>query len=141
MPSGNKILVNVFNWGMTLRILISGYQRTEGLCGSFDDNRSNDLQIRGSSQTSSNLNAVIDSWRYATVFSNNSTCVRERHIDHFAAVIKKNHATVDCSRRRGRSPKSWKENIKEWTGQSMPQLLRVCQEYRNDAWALRELVS
>ena len=33
--------------------------------------------------------------------------------------------TVNGSRGRGRSRKSWKDNIKEWTGQSMSSLLRI----------------
>ena len=32
---------------------------------------------------------------------------------------------VDGSRRRGIPRKSWKDNIKEWTGQSMSSLLRI----------------
>ena len=32
---------------------------------------------------------------------------------------------VDVRRRRGRACKSWKDNIKEWTGQSMSSLLRI----------------
>ena len=33
--------------------------------------------------------------------------------------------TVDGSRRRGRPHKSWKDNMKEWTGQSMSSLLHI----------------
>ena len=33
--------------------------------------------------------------------------------------------TVDGSRRRRRPRKSWKDNINEWTGQSMSSLLRI----------------
>ena len=36
--------------------------------------------------------------------------------------------TVDGSRRRARSRKSWKDNIKERTGQSMSSLLRIADD-------------
>ena len=38
------------------------------------------------------------------------------------------HGTVDGNRRRGRSRKSWKDSIKEWTGQSMLSLLRIADD-------------
>ena len=41
--------------------------------------------------------------------------------------------SVDGRRRRGRSRKSWKDNIKEWTGQSMSRLLGVAEDRRR--WA------
>jgi hypothetical protein len=41
--------------------------------------------------------------------------------------------TVDGKRRRGRPRKSWRDNIKEWTGQSMSSLLRVAEDRRR--WA------
>ena len=59
--------------------------------------------------------------------------------------------------RTGRPRKSWNDNNKEWTGQSMSSLLRIgddkscwavitadrgiCRSTLNDAWASRELVS
>ena len=63
---------------------------------------------------------------------------------------------MDGSRRRGRPRKSWKSNIKEWTGQSMSSLLRIADDISrwaaitvdasvgvapNDASASQELVS
>ena len=62
--------------------------------------------------------------------------------------------TVDDSRRTGRQQKSWKDNIKEWTGQSLSLLLRIADDRSrwaiiaaqtsvgvpNGAWASRELV-
>ena len=57
--------------------------------------------------------------------------------------------TVDGSRRRGIHCKSWKENIKKWTGQSMSSWLRMTEadglssqrmhpsEYPQDAWVSR----
>ena len=63
--------------------------------------------------------------------------------------------SVDGKRRRGRPRKSWKDNIKEWPGQSMSSLLRVAENrrrwaavtaevsvggYSNDAWASRVLI-
>ena len=61
---------------------------------------------------------------------------------------------MDGRRRRGRPRKSWNDNIKEWTGQSMSSLLRVAKDrvdgrlsqrrhlsgYPNDAWASRVLI-
>ena len=61
---------------------------------------------------------------------------------------------MDGRRRRGRPRKSWKDNIEEWTGQSMSSLLYVAADrrrwatitaeasvgYPNDAWASRVLI-
>ena len=61
---------------------------------------------------------------------------------------------MDGRRRRGKPGKSWKDNIKEWTGQLMSSLLRVAEDrrrwaaitveapvgYPNDAWASRVLI-
>ena len=41
---------------------------------------------------------------------------------------------MDGSRRRGRPHKSWKDNIKEWTGQSMSSLLRIADD--RGRWAV-----
>ena len=38
--------------------------------------------------------------------------------------------SVDGRRHRDRPCKSWKDNIKEWTGQSMSSLLRVAEDRR-----------
>jgi len=40
---------------------------------------------------------------------------------------------VNGGRRRGRPRKLWKDNIEEWTGQSMSSLLRVAED--RDRWA------
>ena len=42
--------------------------------------------------------------------------------------------TVDGSRRTGRPRKSQKDNIKEWTGQSMSSLLRIADD--RGRWAV-----
>ena len=59
--------------------------------------------------------------------------------------------TADGSRCRGRPRKSWRDNINEWTGQSLSTLLRIAdaevergplqsvEVSPNDAWTLREL--
>ena len=41
--------------------------------------------------------------------------------------------TVDGRRRRGRPRKSWKDNINEWTGQSLSSLLRIVDD--RSRWA------
>ena len=38
------------------------------------------------------------------------------------------HGTADGSRRRRRPRKSWRDSIKEWTGQSLSSLLRIVDE-------------
>ena len=50
--------------------------------------------------------------------------------------------TADGSRRTGRPRKSWRDNIKEWTGKSLPSLLlrKRLSEYPNDAWGSPVLV-
>ena len=40
------------------------------------------------------------------------------------------HGSVDGRRRKGRPRKSWKDNINDLTGQSMPSLLRVAEDKR-----------
>ena len=40
------------------------------------------------------------------------------------------HGSVERRRRRGRPRKSRKDNIKEWTGQSMSSLLRIAEDMR-----------
>ena len=53
-----------------------------------------------------------------------------RH-DRRAKIILQGY--VDGRRRRSRKRKSWKDNIKEWAGQSMSSLLRVAEDRRR--WA------
>ena len=43
--------------------------------------------------------------------------------------------TVDGSRRRGKPHKLWKDNIKEWTGQSKSRLLRIAADVES-RWAV-----
>ena len=77
------------------------------------------------------------------------------HVCHHDMLQKIMQETVDGSHRRGRPHKSWKDTIKEWTGQSMLSLVHImddrsvgshrrrciCQGYPNDAWASLELVN
>jgi len=51
MPSGNKVLGRVYRQFIDLKIYISPRIVTEGLCGSFDGNRSNDVVNRHTNQT------------------------------------------------------------------------------------------
>ena len=43
------------------------------------------------------------------------------------------HGSVDGGRRSGKLRKLWKDNIKEWTGQSMSSLRRVAEDRRRRA--------
>jgi len=43
MPSGNKILGNVYSSHLNIDIYISSKTVTQGLCGSFDGNSNNDI--------------------------------------------------------------------------------------------------
>jgi hypothetical protein len=68
MPSGNRVLIDVYSWGMNMNLYVSGFNRTEGLCGSYDGNPRNDLRVQSNSPNvispiQSEL-AVIESWRY-----------------------------------------------------------------------------
>ena len=69
--------------------------------------------------------------------------VRPRLSSRYAA---EDHTTRNSGwyrRRRWRPRKSWKDNIKEWTGQSMPSLLRIADDrdrwpvIASDAWICR----
>jgi hypothetical protein len=69
MPSGNKVLISVFSWGMNIGVSVSAATPTEGLCGSFDNNPSNDLKVRDTNTivtlVSGNQppDVFINSWR------------------------------------------------------------------------------
>ena len=70
MPSGNKIIGHVYDQHINLEIYISSKTLTQGLCGSFDGNKSNDIFHRFTNQTDANIghNKLIDpdvaaSWR------------------------------------------------------------------------------
>jgi len=65
MASGNKIIGHIFHTHMDLEIYISSKTVTQGLCGSYDNNRNNDLFNRFTNKTvngSIDVNTVI-SWR------------------------------------------------------------------------------
>jgi len=72
MPSGNKVIGHLYYQyqHMNLEIYISSKIRTEGLCGSFDNNTNNDLFNRFNKQISGTIvNGLIDvitsaSWRF-----------------------------------------------------------------------------
>jgi len=50
MPSGNKIIGHAYNVQMNIEIYISSKTVTQGLCGSFDGNATNDLFNRHTRQ-------------------------------------------------------------------------------------------
>jgi len=70
MPSGNKILGRVYSKFININIYISTKLTTEGLCGSYDQNRSNDLFHRVTRTPATlDIRGVIDvstasSWRW-----------------------------------------------------------------------------
>ena len=70
MPSGNHVVIDVYTWGMNMQLFINGrVSKTEGLCGSFDGNRTNDLIDRHTRQAMPDLingqavPQVVESWR------------------------------------------------------------------------------
>jgi hypothetical protein len=69
MPSGNKVLISVYSWGMSIGVHVSAATPTEGLCGSFDSNPSNDLKVRDTNRTVTLVSSdqppddFINSWR------------------------------------------------------------------------------
>ena len=77
MPSGNKIIGQVYAEHMNLQIYISSKTLTQGLCGSFDGNQDNDIFDRHTNRTSMTThNSVIDartsaSWRQVNAYHTN----------------------------------------------------------------------
>jgi len=75
MPSGNKIIGNIYNQHIILRIYISSRTVTQGLCGSFDGNRDNDIFHRYTNRTTGTIiNGRIEgitaaSWRLVRITS------------------------------------------------------------------------
>jgi len=70
MPSGNKIIGYLGSEHINLNIYISEKTITQGLCGSFDGDYSNDIYNRFTSQSSGTIidgkieNSTAASWRY-----------------------------------------------------------------------------
>ena len=76
MPSGNKAMLNIMsdgkvNFGMNLDLYIAESFKTEGLCGSYDLNATNDLKYNGRDQVADISNSdrlppadYFDSWRF-----------------------------------------------------------------------------
>jgi len=61
MPSGNKIIGHVGYRHLNLEIYISSKTLTQGLCGSYDNNTSNDLFDRNTTKLSvTTYGTVID---------------------------------------------------------------------------------
>jgi len=80
MPSGNKVLGRVYSWRNTwyinLDIYISSKTVTQGLCGSFDFNSTNDIFNRVTNSTAGALTggrrkriseSASASWRFDDV--------------------------------------------------------------------------
>jgi len=71
MPSGNKIIGSIYGWHINIDIYISSKTVTQGLCGSFDGNRYNDIFNRFTRVPATfNKYGVIDtaaSWRLERV--------------------------------------------------------------------------
>jgi len=73
MPSGNKALISIHSWGMGVDLYVAETVLTEGLCGSFDRNITNELKYADSNrfvalsalQRSNNVvpTDFTDSWR------------------------------------------------------------------------------
>jgi len=79
MPSGNKIIGNLQYQYMDLNIYILSKILTQGLCGSFDGNQTNDLFNRFTNQISNCNNGIIDqstsaSWRSDRITLSVVTC-------------------------------------------------------------------
>ena len=80
MPSGNKIIGRIYDWYININIYISSMIVTEGLCGSIDDNPSNDIFHRITRVPATFTNRVIDSstaasWRLERVaFATETYC-------------------------------------------------------------------
>ena len=74
MPSGNKILGHIYGWRnswfINLDIYISSKTVTQGLCGSFDGDSTNDIFNRNTNSTVNALNgrrisaSTSASWRF-----------------------------------------------------------------------------
>ena len=62
--------------------------------------------------------STVASYHGSATFCRNDTLLK----------IKTTEVTVDGSRCRGRPRKSWKDYIKEWTGQSLLRLLRIADD-------------
>jgi len=70
MPSGNKIIGRIYDWYININIYISSKIVTQGLCGSFDSNRNNDIfnRITGVQTTFKNShNRLSKFWRLERV--------------------------------------------------------------------------
>ena len=67
MPSGAYVKMDVHEWGMNVYSYAPSedINKTEGLCGTFDGNRSNDLRLRGSGRVGQ-LDEFIESWRWVS---------------------------------------------------------------------------
>ena len=72
MPSGNKVIGHILSQHLNIEIYISSKTVTQGLCGSFDNDMSNDLFNRFTREPSpTRPYEIIDvktsrSWRWVT---------------------------------------------------------------------------
>ena len=60
MPSGRYVKTDIYRWGMSVYAYALGldYKRTEGLCGSFDSNPSNDID-----NSTGDFSEFLEKWR------------------------------------------------------------------------------
>lgn len=64
LPSGARIQIDSHTWGMNVHATApsSDFQKTGGLCGTFDDNAENDYLVRYLRRQGSR-EEFVDSWR------------------------------------------------------------------------------
>ena len=67
MPSGAYVKMDVHDWGMNVYAYAPSedINKTEGLCGTFDGDTSNDMRLRGSGRVGK-LDEFIESWRWVS---------------------------------------------------------------------------
>lgn len=69
LPSKVKVVGYVNWWGISVEIYVtsSEVRRTEGLCGSLDNNHGNDLTVKGRNEVSNSVNEAVESWRFVLI--------------------------------------------------------------------------
>ena len=70
MPSGAYVKMDVHDWGMNVYAHAPSEDvgKTSGLCGTFDGNKDNDLQINAADasqmEVTNDKESFLESWRY-----------------------------------------------------------------------------